>query len=98
MALVTKTIRCAVCGSSDVAFDGKIYHCASCGTDSEVSMPAADLAAVNRIVALGGDNEELTRLRRSQRVFEPLRPQADCDRDYRLWKRAVSRASDWIEH
>ena len=23
MALVTKTIRCAVCGSSDVAFDGK---------------------------------------------------------------------------
>ena len=42
--------------------------------------------------------EELTRLRRSQRVFEPLRPQADCDRDYRLWKRAVSRASDWIEH
>ena len=42
--------------------------------------------------------EELTRLRRSQRVFEPLRPQADCDRDYRLWKRAVGRASDWIEH
>ena len=47
MALVTKTIRCAVCGSSDVAFDGKTYHCASCGTDSEVGMPAADLAAVN---------------------------------------------------
>ena len=42
--------------------------------------------------------EELTRLRRSQRVFLPQRPQADCDRDYRLWKRAVSRASDWIEH
>ena len=42
--------------------------------------------------------EELTRLRRSQRVFLPTRPQADCDRDYRLWKRAVSRASDWIEH
>ena len=42
--------------------------------------------------------EELTRLRRSQRVFLPTRPQADCDWDYRLWKRAVSRASDWIEH
>lgn len=42
--------------------------------------------------------EDLTRLRRSQRVFLPTRPQADCDRDYRLWKRAVSRASDWIEH
>ena len=42
--------------------------------------------------------EELKTLRRSQRVFLPTRPQADCDRDYRLWKRAVSRASDWIEH
>ena len=26
MALVTKMIRCAVCGSSDVSFDGKTYH------------------------------------------------------------------------
>ena len=51
MALVTKTIRCAVCGSSDVAFDGKTYHCASCGTDSEVGMPAADLAAVVAIAS-----------------------------------------------
>ena len=51
-------------------FDGKIYHCASCGTDSEVSMPAADLAAVNRIVALGGDNEELTRLRRQYKNLD----------------------------
>ena len=52
MALVTKTIRCAVCGSS------------------EVGMPAADLAAVNRIVALGGDNEELTRLRRQYKNLD----------------------------
>ena len=52
MALVTKMIRCAVCGSSDVSFDGKTYHCATCGTDSDVSMPAADIAAVNRIVAM----------------------------------------------
>jgi len=42
--------------------------------------------------------EELARLRCSQRVFTPLRVQADCDREYRLWKRAVSRAADWIEH
>ena len=28
----------------------------------------------------------------------PERPQADCDAYYRLWKRAVSRAADWIEH
>lgn len=57
MALVTKMIRCAVCGSSDVSFDGKTYHCATCGTDSDVSMPAADIAAVNRIVAMGNDAE-----------------------------------------
>lgn len=42
--------------------------------------------------------EELQALRRSQRVFTPIRMQADCDREYRLWKRAVSRAADWIEH
>lgn len=58
MALVTKMTRCAVCGSSDVSFDGKTYHCATCGTDSDVSMPAADIAAVNRIVAMGNDAEE----------------------------------------
>ena len=70
MALVTKMIRCAVCGSSDVAYDGKTYHCATCGTDSEVSMPAADIAAVNHILALGGDNAELTRLRRQYRNLD----------------------------
>ena len=44
------------------------------------------------------DLEELKALRRSQRVFLPEGTQADCDRSYRLWKRAVSRAADWIEH
>ena len=57
---------------------------------------AAALAGLSCGVWSGLD--ELPRLRRSQRVFLPTRPQADCDRDYRLWKRAVSRASDWIEH
>ncbi|MBQ3533049.1 MAG: glycerol kinase GlpK [Oscillospiraceae bacterium] len=42
--------------------------------------------------------DELVTLRRSQRLFTPLRVQADCDREYRLWKRAVGRAADWIEH
>ena len=73
MALVTKMTRCAVCGSSDVSFDGKTYHCAPCGTDSDVSMPAADIAAVNRIVAMGNDAEaELPRLRRQYRNLESL--------------------------
>ena len=42
--------------------------------------------------------DELAALRKSDRVFSPVRIQADCDADYRLWKRAVSRAADWIEH
>ena len=41
---------------------------------------------------------ELSALRKSERVFSPVRVQADCDADYRLWKRAVGRAADWIEH
>ena len=44
------------------------------------------------------DTDELRALRRSEKVFLPQRPQADCDADYRLWKRAVGRAADWIEH
>ena len=42
--------------------------------------------------------EELEALRSVQRIFTPERVQADCDKDYRLWKRAVGRAGDWIEH
>ena len=42
--------------------------------------------------------DEVRALRRSDRIFTPHRTQADCDQDYRLWKRAVSRVADWIEH
>ena len=70
MALVTKTIRCAVCGSSSVAYDGKNYICSACGARKEQPMAAADLAAVNRITALGGDNEELARLRKQYRNLD----------------------------
>ncbi len=44
------------------------------------------------------DMEELTSLRRSERMFTPKRVQAECDADYDLWKKAVQRAADWIEH
>ena len=66
MALVTSMVRCAVCGSSTVVFneESRTYHCASCGTNSDVPMPAADLAAVNRIAIMGGDPDELARLRK----------------------------------
>ena len=70
MALVTKTIRCAVCGSSDVNFDGKTYICNSCGTHSAEPMSAADLAVVNRITMLGGHSEELERLRKQYKNLD----------------------------
>ena len=64
MAIVSKTTRCAVCGSSDVAFDGKTYHCASCGADEAHAMNAADVAAINSIAALGDTEGKLDELRR----------------------------------
>lgn len=64
MALLTRMIRCAVCGSSDVTYDGKIYCCPTCGANRDAPMPAPDLASVNRIVAMGGDPDELDRLRK----------------------------------
>ena len=58
---------------------------------------AAALAGLS--CGVWSDLEELTRLRRSQRVFlNPSGPRRTATRDYRLWKRAVSRAADWIEH
>ena len=56
---------------------------------------AASLAGL--ACGLWRDTEELAALRRSQRVFLPQRPQADCDDEYRLWKKAVSRACHWVE-
>ena len=44
------------------------------------------------------DIEELQALRRSQRVFTPIRAEDACRREYQQWKRAVSRAAGWIEH
>ena len=56
---------------------------------------AASLAGL--ACGLWRDTDELAALRRSQRVFLPQRPQADCDDEYRLWKKAVSRACHWAE-
>ena len=65
-----------------------------------VSFLAAFGAAALAGLACGmwKSREELQELRRSDRVFLPRRVQSECDEEYRLWKRAVSRAADWIEH
>ena len=42
--------------------------------------------------------EELSSLRRSQHVFLPQRPEADCREQYRQWRRAVERSLRWAEN
>ena len=66
MALISKVIRCTQCGSSDVTYreDTKLYHCACCGADCDHTMPAADLATLNEIAAMGGNSEKLAELRK----------------------------------
>ncbi|MGM9618985.1 MAG: glycerol kinase GlpK [Oscillospiraceae bacterium] len=41
--------------------------------------------------------DEIRRVRRSQHIFKPSRPQAECEEQYAQWKRAVSRARGWVE-
>ena len=57
---------------------------------------AAALAGLN--CGVWSSLDELAALRRSDRVFTPQRVQAECDDAYRMWKRAVQRSADWIEH
>lgn len=66
MAIVSKMTRCAACGSTAVTYSegAKLYSCAACGAQRPDVMPAADLAAVNRIVLMGDTAGELAELRR----------------------------------
>jgi len=66
MAIVSKMTRCAACGSTAVTYSEgtKLYHCADCGADRPDAMPAADVAAINGIVALGDTEGKLEALRR----------------------------------
>lgn len=61
MAIVSKMTRCAACGSTAVTYSEgtKLYHCADCGAERPDSMPAADLSAVNSILALGDTEGKL---------------------------------------
>ncbi len=85
MAIVSKTTRCAVCGSTDVTFSEatKRYHCASCGADEAHAMNAADVAAINSIAALGDTEGKLDELRRRYPNLTspagPARTASRCD-------------------
>ena len=66
---------------------------------SQVETTAFGAAALAGLaVGVWKDLEELEGLRRSQYVFRPLRDEAECDREYRRWRRAVERAQSWIEN
>ena len=56
---------------------------------------AAALAGL--AVGVWKNADELRSLRISERIFEPLREQYECQEQYRLWKRAVSCSQGWIE-
>lgn len=66
MAIISKMTRCAACGSTAVTYSEgtKLYHCADCGADRPDAMPAADVAAINSILALGDTEGKLETLRR----------------------------------
>ncbi len=66
MAIVSKLTRCAACGSTAVTYSegAKLYRCADCGAERPDTMPAADVAAVNKILAMGDTEGKLEALRR----------------------------------
>lgn len=57
---------------------------------------AAALAGLS--CGLWENTEELSRMWRSEKVFTPQRDTTECETEYNRWKRAVERASGWIEH
>ena len=66
---------------------------------AQVETTAFGAAALAGLAAgVWGSLEEVAALRRSQHVFLPQRPQAACEAQYRLWRRAVDRALRWIEN
>ena len=66
---------------------------------AQVETTAFGAAALAGLAAgVWTDLGELEALRHSQHVFLPQRPEAECDADYRQWRRAVDRARGWIEN
>lgn len=64
MAAPAKTIRCALCGSSNVAYRNGRYCCVSCGARGDHPMSDAELAHIDRALSLGENSVELAALRR----------------------------------
>ena len=64
MVAPAKTIRCALCGSSNVAYRNGRYYCVSCGARGDHPMSDAELAHIDQALSLGENSVELAALRR----------------------------------
>ena len=64
MAAPVKTVRCALCGSSNVAYRDGRYYCVACGVRGDHPMSDAELAHIDQALSLGDDSAELAALRR----------------------------------
>ena len=66
---------------------------------AQVETTAFGAAALAGLAAgIWRDLPELEGLRRSQCVFLPRRPEAECAGEYRQWRRAVDRSRLWVEN
>ena len=66
---------------------------------AQVETTAFGAAALAGLTAGIWDSlEEVARLRQSQHLFLPQRPEEDCAAQYRQWRRAVDRSLHWIEN
>lgn len=70
MAMVTKMVRCAACGSTHVVKEQGLVRCKDCGAKLAHGMPAADLEQINRIQLMGGSEEVLKALRNKYRNLD----------------------------
>ena len=79
----------------DCGFNTKLLH----GKTSKGFSNREILPPISQVTAFRYESmEELETLRRSQHIFRPQRPEADCAADYALWHRAVERSRGWIEN
>lgn len=66
---------------------------------AQVETTAFGAAALAGLAAgVWTDFQQLESLRHSQHVFWPQREEAECERNYRQWGRAVERSRAWIEN
>lgn len=70
MSIVTKLVRCADCGSTQVKEDNGVYRCRACGAALDHPMAAGDMEKIHRALVLGSDSQTLRQLRSRYRNLD----------------------------